>query len=96
MGAHHDYDWSVKFPPSTVAYMEKFKVDNAEAVEVERARHVSKLKAELEKIAVDEADKGTVGDAALDKEDERVEVVGDAEASPSQATEYILMDLFLF
>ena len=84
LGAHHDYDWSVKFPPSTVAYMEKFKVDNAEAVEVERARHASKSKAELEKIAADEA--GTAN-TALGQEDQRAQTVDDTEASPSQATE---------
>ena len=87
LGAHLDYNWSAKFPPSTVAYMEKFKADNVEAIEEEKAKHAAKVASELEKTVVDEATNCTVGGIVLDKEDERAEVAGDAEASPSQATE---------
>ena len=62
--------------------MERFKADNVKDIEEEKVKHAARTKAELERIAADEATKCAADDATLDKEDERTEVV-----SPSQATE---------
>ena len=85
LGAHPDYDWSLFFPPSTVKYMEQFKVDNAEAINLEKAKLASKLQAEMAKISADEASKGEA-DIENHPEGEKAQTEADVEASPSHTT----------
>ena len=85
LGTHPDYDWSIFFPPSTVKYMERFKVDNAEAISTEKVKHASKVQADMDKIAADDSAKAeaNAGEKALDGGEMTTTRV-DVEPSPNE------------